>query len=144
MTPHDPKVVKHSGLSADREKAIRELALKGPPVFMVGSEREFLRIIRELLTEIDSLRESYAAFRKSAQLRIDQQNKSHNEVWDENESLKEAIRIYGGHCGGCNPLPDTGCLCGFREVYKKAIKKNVGTENYIDVTGKPRGLRGRK
>lgn len=49
------------------------------------------------------------------------------ELIDENKSLREALAVYGGHCGGCNygeTIDEIGnfsvtCTCGFRQVWQE-------------------------
>lgn len=66
------------------------------------------------------------------------------ELLDEVSSLRESVRIYGGHCGRCNRLTAISCECGFREVYLKAITKDARTEDHINPPSEPRGIRGSK
>lgn len=110
MDHHDLKVVKHSGLSAGREKEIRDWVR----LRYGGDCTKVFDATVELLSEIDSLRES--------------------------------IRIYGGHCGTCRVLHNGNtCGCGFREVYIKATKEeHARAENYLHPPSEPRGIRGGK
>ncbi len=68
------------------------------------------------------------------------------ELLEEIGSLRESIRIYGGHCGGCFALEYGGhmnhCTCGFRAVYTKAITKKTDerTESNSDAPKEPGGV----
>lgn len=60
------------------------------------------------------------------------------ELLEEIDGLRESIRIYGGHCGGC-PAHESNryktqvikCSCGFRQVWIEQVenKKNERTES---------------
>lgn len=71
------------------------------------------------------------------------------ELLAEIDSLREALRIFGGHCSSCETQEGWGgagvltkCTCGFREVFKKAIRNIDGdrTENHLDSNPKPGGV----
>lgn len=121
-------------MSPEKEAEIRTLVIMRYGV----DARKVFDCLEELLAEIDELR--------ARQYRTGQQitglKHEVEELTDEVSGLRESLRIYGDHMSSCRyTLNKVGgpCHCGFREVFKKAIRNIDGdrTEDFIDPNPKP-------
>lgn len=65
------------------------------------------------------------------------------ELLAEIDGLREALSIYGGHCGGCNSLKMDAymdmvyCSCGFRQIWNEQKLQDVIDARTARLSRKP-------
>jgi hypothetical protein len=117
MSAWTSKDFRHRWFSPDGDDSDIAYALEAD-----GIVTDFVADVRALLARVRELEAQFAGATDGECARAVERDKARARVG----GLEEAIRIYGGHCGGCEAKSAGRCSCGFRAVWDSVQPRGDG------------------